>query len=164
MGRVLRGALINIQPKMFARILLVLAATAVSANSVAVSCDVCKQGMAGIFKILESQPAVDQEIELFKERFCDKWDDKCQMFLANWGEMQRAWLGAESTTLDFCSDLNQCQTSSKRLTGYTDDNACSNCKSGVAAVAADMTRPSVRIRTVDLLKVNLAFCKELVDT
>merc|ERR1712110_363279 len=154
--------------KMVSRILLFLAATAVSANAVAVSCDVCKQGMTGIFKILQSQPVVDQEIELFKERFCDKWDDKCQLFLANWGEMQRAWLGAETTPTDFCADLNQCDTSIMRLTG---SDECETCKSGVAGVASDMTNPSVRIRTVNLLKgmaycgqVNLAGCKQLVET
>ena len=56
-----------------------------------------------------------------------------------------------------------------RLTA--DEDSCKRCKTGISAIAADMAHPSVRVRTVNMLKgmaycgqVNLAFCQELVDT
>merc|ERR1712241_1575211 len=149
--------------------LLVLAAAAVVAVNAWGSCDDCKDGMKGIFDVLQNQAVVDEELELFKDRFCDINDDKCQLFLMNWGDMQRAWLGDASTVQGFCTDVNMCESRAMRLTG--DEDTCNRCKTGISAIAADMAHPSVRVRTVNMLKgpaycgqVNLAFCQQLVDT
>ena len=109
----------------------------------------------------------------------------------NWGDMQRAWLGDASTVLGFCTDVNMCENRALRyvllvvLTSMNvpssiqactnrlkaDEDSCKRCKTGISAIAADMAHPSVRVRTVNMLKgmaycgqVNLAFCQELVDT
>jgi len=150
--------------------LLVLAAAAfVGAVNAWGSCDDCKDGMAEIFNILQYQAAVDQELEMFKDRFCDVFDDKCQLFLMNWEDMQRAWLKDASTVEGFCADVNMCESRAMML--MADDDICKRCKTGINAIAADMAHPSVRVRTVNMLKgpaycgqVNLAFCQELVDT
>ena len=69
----------------------------------------CQEGLADVFKLLESDTSVQAQIKLFEEKICPYFPPQpCQQFLLVWPDIQTAWLNDSSTAKDFCVDLGMC--------------------------------------------------------
>merc|ERR1712038_307170 len=121
-------------------------------------CKECKWGFKKLADLLYERKWLELEIQSMEQLCTDFSMQQCKYFFTSWPIISRAWLANETSPEAFCNDFSMCNPDDV-LVG--NDN-CDLCRTGLTALAEDLTRPEVIKRTVTLLKESV--CTQTCET